>query len=61
MGKAQKMTVLTCYCMEENGGYWKMDILTSGLMQISSLNNENREMKAASLLLRVLMLSIIRI
>lgn len=36
-----------------------MDILTSGLMQISSLSNENREMKVASLLLRVLTLLII--
>lgn len=53
-------TVLTCYCMEENGGYWEMDSLTSGLMQISTLSNENREMEVASLLLRVVTLSIIR-
>lgn len=55
----EKETVLTCYCMEENGGYWEMDIRTSGLMQISSLRNENKEMNVASLLLRILTLLII--
>lgn len=36
-----------------------MDILTFGLMQISSLRNENKEMNVASLLLRILTLLII--